>query len=83
MPQPNETPLSLALPGSDPTALQWLQGVVGKYRPGLWLVATITAAANGLRGFGPLSKLSLMIIGIFSASCSAILSRYCLRPGPA
>lgn len=65
MPQSNETPLILPSQNPDPAVLRKLRGVLGKYLPGLWLVATITAAAYGLRGFGPLAALSPMIIGIF------------------
>lgn len=65
MPQSNETPLILPSQNPDPAVLRKLQGFLGKYLPGLWLVATITAAAYGLRGFGPLAALSPMIIGIF------------------
>jgi uncharacterized integral membrane protein (TIGR00698 family) len=53
------------------------------YLPGLWLVATVTAAAYGLRGFEALTQLSPMIVGIVLGvvMCNLVPLPQQVRPG--
>ena len=64
---PNDHSLTIRQPSRDGLFGKlhgWTQDAALKHLPGLWLVAIVTAAAYGLRGFPALSALSPMIIGI-------------------
>ena len=52
------------LGAAHPPLANGLRKAIVRYLPGLWLVAVVTAAAYGLRGFPLLSALSPMILGI-------------------